>query len=106
LGKVVDLAELVEDDEPGSGPDERLGDPRMDFKVFTPAGIYSYQDGASYALNSEGPGTLHVRTAEGSVISYGPTGWRWLQEMPPPPPSPPPAPMDPSKRRSRDPVAG
>jgi hypothetical protein len=59
---------------------------RMDFKVFTPEGVHSYQDDASYALNSEGPGTLHVRTAEGKVILYGPTGWRWLQEVPPPAP--------------------
>jgi hypothetical protein len=57
----------------------------MDIKVFTPEGVHRYQDGASYALNSEGPGTLHVRTADGNVILYGPAGWRWLEEVPPPP---------------------
>jgi hypothetical protein len=66
----------------------------MDFKVYTPGGVHSYQDGASFAVGSEGAGTLQVRTAEGNVILYGATGWRWL-EVPPTAPAPPP--MDPVK---------
>lgn len=67
---------------------------RMDFNVHTPEGVHSYR-GASYALNSEGPGTLRVQTAGGNVILYGPTGWHWLEEVPPTPPAPsPPPPMD------------
>jgi hypothetical protein len=69
----------------------------MDFKVYTPDGVHSYQDGASYALGGEGAGTLQVRTAGGNVILYGPTGWRWLEEVTPPPPPPPP--MDPVQDR-------
>lgn len=71
----------------------------MDFKVYTPEGVHSYQDGASFAVGSEGAGTLQVRTAERNVILYGPTGWRWLEMSPPPPP--PPRPMTPSKGRSK-----
>jgi hypothetical protein len=66
---------------------------RMNFKVYTPYGVHSYPDGASYALNNEGAGTLQVQTADRNVILYGPTGWHWLEEVPPSPPPPPP--MDP-----------
>jgi hypothetical protein len=73
----------------------------MDFKVYTPDGVHSYQDGASYALDSAGPGTLQLRTAAGNVILYGPTGWRWLEEVPPPPPPPPTDPIEKAVPRSR-----
>jgi hypothetical protein len=61
----------------------------MDFKVYTPDGVDSYQ-GAIYAMDREGAGTLQVQTAEGKRILYGPTGWRRLEEVPAPPPPPPP----------------